>query len=205
MLKSYNGIESEATCTIIVQKSKFISYAIPIFTKEDINKNLKRFREQYYDATHICYAYILNENGVQEKYSDDGEPSGTAGYPICNVLKKKNLTNVLIVVVRYFGKIKLGAGGLTRTYGACASSVLEISKEHKYILAKKITIQFESGEYFKYVHLINSSMVKIKKESFEDYFCNVEACVNEEDVNVFLNQLKNINPNIDIKCSELFL
>ena len=88
MLKSFMGIKSETNYTLIVEKSKFLCFAIPVFSKADIIGRLESFRRQYPDATHICYAYVINDDGVQEKYSDDGEPSGTAGYPICMVLKK---------------------------------------------------------------------------------------------------------------------
>ena len=79
--------------------------------------------KKYYDATHNCYAYII-DNGNIQKCSDDGEPNGTAGYPILNVIKKKNLTNTFVAVVRYFGGIKLGAGGLTRAYTKACAGVL---------------------------------------------------------------------------------
>ena len=109
--------------TIIIDKSKFITTLYPVESVEEIECVLTATRKKYYDATHNCYAYIF-DNGRIQKCSDDGEPGGTAGYPILNVLKKKNLTNVLVAVVRYFGGIKLGAGGLTRAYTKSAAGVL---------------------------------------------------------------------------------
>jgi len=98
---------------IIIKKSRFIGVAIEIASKEEAEKMIKSYKEQYKDATHVCYAYIVNNN---EKASDDGEPKGTAGIPMLNLLKKKNLTNILCLVIRYFGGIKLGANGLLRAY-----------------------------------------------------------------------------------------
>ena len=150
MLESYVGIEKISSFTLIEKKSRFYAFAIPVMQKTEIKNYLNDFRIKYSDATHICYAYVINDNGVQEKFSDDGEPSGTAGNPICAVIKKRNLTNVLIIVVRYFGKIKLGAGGLIRAYSSCASGVLDECIEHKYFLVKKINFSFDSYDYYKY-------------------------------------------------------
>ena len=116
-------IKTNGEYEFVEKKSRFISYAYFVDSVELTEKYLKELRKKYYDARHICYAYILN-SPVVEKCSDDGEPNGTAGYPILNVIKKKNLTNVLVAVVRYFGGIKLGAGGLTRAYTKACAGVL---------------------------------------------------------------------------------
>lgn len=107
---------------IIINKSRFIAYGYELETLNDLKKILSDLRHEHKKATHICYAYVYNRECVSEKCSDDGEPNKTAGYPIMNVIKKKGLNNILVAVVRYFGGIKLGAGGLTRAYTkACAS------------------------------------------------------------------------------------
>lgn len=110
-----------------IKKSKFICTLIPINSLEEINENLKSIRKKYYDATHNCYSYILsnNDGSTSIKASDDGEPSQTAGVVILDVLKKNDLTNVLAVVTRYFGGIKLGAGGLVRAYSSSTSGAVK--------------------------------------------------------------------------------
>lgn len=110
-------IETGETITLEINKSKFISTAFNVCTTIEVEIKLAEIRRLFPDCTHVCYAYVLN--GV-EKCSDDGEPSGTAGKPILNVIQKNKLTNVLIVCVRYFGGIKLGAGPLTRAYSQSA-------------------------------------------------------------------------------------
>ena len=110
---------------IIVNKSRFIAYLFELNTIDDVKNILQNLKKQHKKANHFCYAYVFNKDSVNEKCSDDGEPSGTAGYPILNVMKKKGLKNSLVVVVRYFGGIKLGAGGLTRAY---TKSVAELLK-----------------------------------------------------------------------------
>ena len=133
-----------------INKSKFIGVAFPVFSIEEIKSKLEMVKKEHTHATHICYAYILN-SGMLEKCSDDGEPSGTAGKPILDVLKKKELENILLVVVRYFGGIKLGAGGLTRAYSTSASDVLSLTK----------LIEFERYKVFEiYVDLKNASNLK---------------------------------------------
>ena len=107
------NIENE----FIIKKSKFITKLYFVTSEIEIKNILDENKTEYKDATHICYAYILNN---VERFNDDSEPSGTAGMPILNVLKNNNLNNVLCIVIRYFGGIKLGAGGLIRAY--CSSS-----------------------------------------------------------------------------------
>lgn len=109
---------------LVINKSKFISYKFDLHSLEDVKAFLNDLKKEHKKATHICYAYVFSGDVVSEKCSDDGEPSGTAGYPILNVIKKKGLKNVMVVVVRYFGGIKLGAGGLTRAYTKSAALVL---------------------------------------------------------------------------------
>ena len=118
-------IANEVKDILIVEKSKFIAYLFPCDSKKQIDKIVEEMNVKYADATHVCYAYIVNDDStILYKANDDGEPSQTAGAPILNVLKKNNLMNVLCVVVRYFGGIKLGAGGLTRTYTNSAAMVV---------------------------------------------------------------------------------
>lgn len=114
---------------IIIKKSRFITKLIYIDDIDEVNKIIDNLRKEYKKATHICYAYIIDG---KEKAVDDGEPNGTAGRPILNVLQKKKVTNILAVVIRYFGGVKLGAGGLVRAYTNSISDAFkltEITKE----------------------------------------------------------------------------
>lgn len=121
----FKSVKEEVCELYIEKKSKFFAYLFPIKSKEDIETILKQIKEKHVEATHHCYAYILKEdNQLLYKANDDGEPSSTAGAPILNVLRKNDLTNCLGVVVRYFGGIKLGAGGLTRAYSNAIANAL---------------------------------------------------------------------------------
>lgn len=116
MTASYRMLKNYADTYFIERKSKFISYAQPIYSEEEALQFLGSIRKKHYDASHNCYAYILGESMNIQRSSDDGEPSGTAGVPILEVLKKEEVTNSIIIVTRYFGGIMLGAGGLIRAY-----------------------------------------------------------------------------------------
>lgn len=141
----------------IIKKSKFITLTYNIDSIENVKNKLNELNEEYKDATHVCYAYIVNN---EEKCSDNGEPSGTAGLPILNVLKKEKLNNVLCVVVRYFGGIKLGAGGLVRAYSkACKESLNIIELKKGYLI--KITFDYINENKINY--LLNNSNI-IEKE-----------------------------------------
>lgn len=117
-------IKEDKEILIEIKKSKFIGYTFFCENVEEANSYLKQLDIDHKKATHICYAYVINSN---EKASDDGEPQGTAGIPILDVIKKQKLENVLVVVVRYFGGIKLGAGGLVRAYSDTASETIKAS------------------------------------------------------------------------------
>ncbi|HYE82586.1 MAG TPA: YigZ family protein [Clostridia bacterium] len=116
MAVSYRMLKGYADAFFIEKKSKFISYVQPVYSEEEALQFLNSIRKKHYDATHNCYAYILGESMNTQRSSDDGEPSGTAGVPILEVLKKSEITNSIVIVTRYFGGILLGAGGLIRAY-----------------------------------------------------------------------------------------
>ncbi len=122
--KAYTTIDGQAESLLVIHKSRFIGFAVNVATAEEANETLERIRKQYWDATHNCYAYVIGHENPLEKASDDGEPGGTAGVPMLEVLKKNGLTDILVVSTRYFGGVKLGAGGLTRAYAASVSETL---------------------------------------------------------------------------------
>lgn len=121
-------ITKEYINEIIINKSQFITYLAPVNSTEEAKKYLNQLRISYPDATHHCSAYIVGLGGEFGSYNDDGEPSGTAGMPIFDVLRKNDLTNCICVVIRYFGGIKLGAGGLVRAYSKSASETLKLAE-----------------------------------------------------------------------------
>lgn len=130
------SIKETVTSELIINKSEFINYLMPVSSVEEVQVALSDLRKKYPDANHHCFAYVIGKNQEIQKYSDDGEPSKTAGMPMIEVLKKQDLTNVLTVTIRHFGGIKLGAGGLVRAY---TKSVSETIKEAVFTKLTKYT------------------------------------------------------------------
>lgn len=124
MLQSYLTVAGEGTHEIAIEKSRFICHLSRVSTEEEAQNFINHIKKQHWNATHNCSAYVIGENDQIQKANDDGEPSGTAGVPMLEVLKKRNLKDTCAVVTRYFGGIKLGAGGLIRAYGKSVSEGL---------------------------------------------------------------------------------
>ncbi len=126
-MNSYKTVEGLCEKVFIVERSKFICAVKGVKSEEDAKSFVAETRKNHPFATHNCYAYIVGDKGLTRKFSDDGEPQGTAGMPILNVLATKRLFNVVAVVTRYFGGVKLGAGGLTRAYGNAVAETVNFS------------------------------------------------------------------------------
>ena len=179
-------ISKNMTLTKEINKSKFISYLIKIDDIDNVGKELNKLKEKYKDATHICYAYVIDG---KEKASDDGEPSGTAGKPILEILKKNNLDHVLVVVVRYFGGIKLGAGGLLRAYANSVNDLIKTSELKELVDGYKV--KFETP-YDKISYIDNKNINILYKEF--DLNVIYEAIIKKEDI----DDIKNISVNFEI-------
>ena len=139
---SYQTLKQAVTTRLEIKKSEFIAYAYPVGSREQSMFHVEQLREQYPDARHFCWAYIIGDpdNTTSAGFDDDGEPSGTAGRPILNVLQHKSIGNVIIIVVRYFGGIKLGAGGLTRAYTGSAQAAVDEMILRPYVPMSQIQI-----------------------------------------------------------------
>lgn len=127
MLTSYFTVKGYGDCELIIQKSRFLTYVQRAESESAAQQFIDKIKKKHSDATHNCSAYLIGESNQIQKANDDGEPSGTAGIPILEVLKKKDLKDTVVVVTRYFGGIKLGAGGLIRAYGSATSEGLCIA------------------------------------------------------------------------------
>lgn len=148
--------------------SGFISYLFPASEKPVAESILAGLRKKYHDATHVCYAYRIGRGReVYFRLNDDGEPSGTAGIPIYNEIKGRDYFNVLTAVVRYYGGIKLGVGGLTRAYGHSAKLVLDISKKIEIIIQSKAELMFPYDFLGEVMQIINRHAITITAREFK--------------------------------------
>jgi uncharacterized YigZ family protein len=152
------------------KKSKFLSFAYPVFTEDDIKKHLIDLKKEFFDARHHCFAYVLGIKRDIYRSSDDNEPSGTAGKPIMGQINSFRLTNILVVVVRYFGGTLLGTGGLVKAYGNAAADVLRNSVLVEKTINTIFNLSFDYG-------VMNNVMQIIKEENLEQ-----------------------LNQNFDLKC-----
>jgi len=200
-LNEYITVFESGESTIIIEKSKFIGYSRHVETEEDALAFINEIKKKNKDATHNVSAYILGEKMNAQKYSDDGEPSGTAGIPILELMKKEELTNSAIVVTRYFGGIKLGAGGLVRAYSKSAKSTLENSLISQKKIFIPIEILFDYSYLGKIQNDISTRNILASKPDFEDVV-KYTIYVDKEEIDSSINHINDLtsgNVIIDIK------
>ncbi len=156
------------TGELVERKSRFLSFLYGVESEEEINQLLEDVRKRYWDARHVCYAYVLGERGEQQRFSDDGEPSGTAGKPILDVLTGADLIGVLLVVVRYFGGVLLGTGGLVRAYSGAARKALEGAVVITKLPARKLDIVLDYTALGKVQYLLNQEALTVDETEYSD-------------------------------------
>lgn len=178
------------TCNeYIVEKSKFLGFAYHVQAIDEIDAILAHLKQKYFDATHVCYAFDLINSAM--KCFDDGEPSGTAGKPILDCIQKQKLKNVLVVVVRYFGGIKLGAGGLSRAYSKSASLVLTSAQKRVIQLVQNLNFSLDLKQYNIIKNFIDNFDVLHKEISFKEHI-NIDIVIDTKYQQSFLNSIVNI-------------
>ena len=174
-------IKSDISIEIVEKKSKFIANLIKVENREEAEEKIKEIKKKYYDARHNCVAYrIIEKDSLIEKASDDGEPSGTAGGPMLNILRNQNLANILVVVTRYFGGILLGTGGLVRAYSDATIKAINSADKVKKVMGIEfqISMEYSQLENFKYYCQKNKFNI-LNTQYSEDIVCNLTM---EEDL-----------------------
>ncbi len=174
-------IKNNSIKEIIIKNSKFITLLYKVYSLEDIKNTLINVKNLYPNATHYCYAYILNN---EKKSSDDGEPSGTAGTPILNILESNNLNYILAVVIRYFGGIKLGSSGLIRAYSRSVKETIKENTLTKLIEGINVNITFSWSNIKQIDYLLKDQLIN-KKEYLDNITYNISIPIN------ILDTLKN--------------
>lgn len=149
------------------KRSKFIAHAVPVTSLDEIKEQLESFKKKYYDARHICYAYMLGPERTDFRANDNGEPSGTAGKPILGQINARNLTDLLVVVIRYFGGIKLGTGGLCVAYKTASSLALDEAEIAERIICQSATISFEYPAMNDVMRIVKETEATIVSQSYE--------------------------------------
>ena len=183
-MEEFTTIEENVSTEIVEKKSKFIANFFYVETVEEAEKIIKEIKKKYFDARHNCVAYRVVENGqVIEKSSDDGEPSGTAGAPMLNILQKNKLANVLIIVTRYFGGILLGTGGLVRAYSNSLLNAIEKSKKITKCLGQEFEIKIDYSEFENFKYYCKKNNINIEKVEYkEDIVCIISMQNSKKEV-----------------------
>ncbi len=182
MSDTYYTIEAEAEGLYTQQRSKFIAYAIPIESEDEALSQVARLRQRYYDARHVCWAYRLGPRGDRYRSNDDGEPSGTAGKPILGQLISADLTNIIVLVVRYFGGVKLGTSGLIEAYREATIAALETSTRRMCIIEEKVRVAFGYELMGEVMRIVKDSGARVLMQDFRES-CALELSIrgNEAD------------------------
>lgn len=166
-MDTYKTITALAEGIYTEKRSKFIAMALPVRTLEEIKEHLERYQKQYYDARHVCYAYMLGHERKDFRANDNGEPSGTAGKPILGQINSNELTDILIVVVRYFGGIKLGASGLIQAYKAAAAEAIAAAEVIEKTVDDDVEVAFEYPFMNDVMRIVKEEEPQIVSQSYD--------------------------------------
>ena len=184
----FNTIKGTSRAEIVEKKSKFIANIFYVESIEDVENKLKEIRKKYYDAKHNCFAFRLDKDNIS-RFSDDGEPSGTAGSPMLNILEGRNLSNVLVIVTRYFGGILLGTGGLVRAYSDATIKAIENANIVSKVFGNVVNIEVEYKDLDNFKYYLKNENINIEDISYvEKIIIKIE--LTDEELKK-INQLKN--------------
>ena len=191
MADTYKTILERSTATFTEKRSKFIGYAIPVRNLDEIKPIIEEFRKKYYDARHVCWAYMLGADRVDFRANDDGEPSGTAGKPILGQINSNELTNILIIVVRYFGGIKLGMGGLIVAYREAAALAIAEAEIVELTVDLQTSIIFEYPFMNDVMRIVKDLDVIIIFQNFE-MNCQMTLEIRKADYDELISRLEKV-------------
>ncbi len=192
IIDEYLTIDEKSEGLYKEKGSKFIAHAFPVKDEEQVKSILENIKKQFHDARHHCYAYRIGINDDRYRMNDDGEPSGTAGRPIHGQILSKNLTNVLIVVIRYFGGTKLGASGLANAYKQAARDALGQAKIKKEIIAATIHLHFSYQILNEVMRIIKENSLDIEYQDFK-LDCKLGVKTRLKDKNTVLSIFEKIH------------
>ncbi|WP_332629832.1 YigZ family protein [Halalkalibacter flavus] len=190
-LATYHTVKGPGEHEIVIQKSRFIAFFDRVETEEEAQAFIERIKKEHWNANHNCSAYMIGERDEIQKANDDGEPSGTAGVPMLEVLKKRGLKDTVVVVTRYFGGIKLGAGGLIRAYGGAVSEGLNAVGVVKRSLVKVVHTEVDYHWLGKVEHALRESPYQMKGTEYLEQV-DVQTYVEVDDLEAFEEWMTNM-------------
>ncbi|WP_092337191.1 YigZ family protein [Butyrivibrio sp. M55] len=179
-IKTYKVVTKEGTGEIVEKKSRFIGSSYIVESVEDAEKKIAEVSKKYWDARHNCYAYVIGKNSENTRCSDNGEPSGTAGKPILEVITGAGLTNTLVIVTRYFGGVLLGTGGLVRAYTQAAQAAIAASETGEMVYARQLTVEVAYNMINNVKYFLEQNKISISDPRYTENV-QYDICVKEED------------------------
>jgi len=188
----YRSIQTKSEGIYKDRGSKFLAFAFPVYSKEEVKGILDGLRKEYHDASHHCYAYRLGASKLEYRVNDDGEPSGSAGKPVFGQIQSHDLSNVLIVVVRYFGGTLLGVGGLINAYRSAAADALQNAIKIEKVESDKIIIHFPYDLTNDIMKLIEDEKLEITHQEYTEA-CIITALVPKSNKNSVLHRINKIS------------
>ncbi len=195
-MENFISIRENVQTEIVVKKSKFICNLIRVENQREAEECIKKIKKKYYDARHNCVAYrVIEDEQIIEKSSDDGEPSGTAGGPMLNILKKNNLGNILVIVTRYFGGILLGTGGLVRAYSDATLEAINVAEKITKCIGLEAEAELEYNNLESFKYYCKKSNIYIKDYDYsEKIICKIqlEECNKERLIEDFNTKKVNL-------------
>lgn len=198
-MENFKTVFQEAESYEVINKSKFIGYVKPIETVEEAQAFIETIKKKHWDANHNVPVYVLGDKFQVQKYSDDGEPSGTAGVPILNILKNEGITNVVVVVTRYFGGVKLGTGGLVRAYSHSAKLALEEAKVIEMLAYQQLSMTMNYTLHGKIQNYLSQNPEYFVIDTLYTDMVEVQLYVAIDSVNGFKNKMIDLtHDQIDI-------
>ena len=196
----YKTIDFPSEEVLLKEKnSKFFGSALPVTSEEDVKENLERLRKEHFSARHWCYAYQIGTEKIQYRANDDGEPNNSAGMPIYGQIQSFEVTNVLVVVVRYFGGVKLGVGGLISAYKTAAQMALENATIIEKTIDKHFIISFGYAHMNKVMRIIKEKNLQIVSQKME-MDCEIEISIRKKSVQNLLDTFESL---YEIKLTEI--
>lgn len=192
MKDTYKTITTLSEGLYTEKRSRFISYAIPVHTVEEAKQEIEKYRKEYYDARHVCWAYMIGPERHIFRANDDGEPSSTAGKPILGQINSNELTDILIVVIRYFGGIKLGTSGLITAYRTAAAEAIAAAEVIEKTVDEEITVVFEYPFLNSIMRIVKEENPVILSQTFE-MNCKMTFRIRKSEAEKFKSRLQKVD------------
>lgn len=194
---TYRTINGNAESQFTEQRSRFISFAFPVRDADEVKERVSAIQKEYYDARHVCYAYMLGPERQVWRANDNGEPSGTAGKPILGQINSNELTDILIAVVRYFGGVKLGTSGLIEAYRRAAADVIQASEIVERYVEKEITVVFSYPMMNDLMRLIKDMGLTVVSQDYGQFVCDSQPGRVFDCKSVLRTRLSNAEPVLE--------